>query len=134
MSPLVEEEVYLLAEATPTLRTYKGSLSRVNYLLVAVEGRYIHEASPTFPTHVWLLSRVFPLMDSERSLLSKLVPTLRARVRLLPSVHSLELHEVRTLAKALSAVRIYVMLLRAEQVCDIIKPQWKRSVYDGSRG
>lgn len=122
VSPLVKEEVDLLAEATPTLRTYQGSLPRVNNLLVAVEGGYVHEASPTLPTHVWLLSRVFPLMDSERGLLSKLVPTLGARVRLLPSVHSLELHEVRTLAKAPSAVRIYVMLLRAEQVCDIIKP------------
>lgn len=76
MSPLVEEEVYLLAEATPTLRTHKGTLSRVNNLLVVVERGYIHEASPTLPTHMWLLPRVFPLMDREGSLLSKLVPTL----------------------------------------------------------
>lgn len=76
VSPLVEEEVYLLAEATATLRTHKGALSGVNNLLVVVEGGYVHEASPTLPTHMWLLPRVFPLMDRERSLLSKLVPTL----------------------------------------------------------
>ena len=88
----MEEEVYLLAEATPTLGTNKGALSRVDNLLVAVEGGYIHEASPTLLTHVRLLSRVFPLMDRERRLLSELVPALRKRVRLLDSVHSLELH------------------------------------------
>lgn len=94
MSPLVEEEVDLLAEATPTLGTHKGALSRVNNLLVVVEGGYIHEASPTLPTHMWLLAGMFPLMDCERSLLSELVPTLQARVRLLHSIHSLELHEI----------------------------------------
>lgn len=94
MGPLVKEEVDLLAEASPTIWTYKGSLSRVNNLLVVVERGHIHEASPTFPTHMWLLSRVFPLMNSEGSLLGKLMPALRARVRLLPSMYPLELHEV----------------------------------------